>query len=55
MEDIQKKLDDARREVYEYNQIDGVEDDGKSLVDIADLMVENQLFLDKIDHVLGKP
>ena len=55
MEDIQRKLDDARRELYEYNQLDGVADDGKSLVDIADLMVENQLFLDKIDQVLGKP
>ncbi len=41
--------------MYEYDKIDGVEDDGQSLNDIADLMVENQLMLDKIDRVLGKP
>ena len=41
MADIQKKIDAARAEVFEFAQINGDEEDGKSLVEIADLMVEN--------------
>jgi hypothetical protein len=53
MEDINKRMAKAKEEILEYDDIDG-EDNNHELVDVADLIVENKLYIDKIDNLIGK-
>ncbi len=53
MDGIKDKMEKAKQDLKDYEEING-EDDGSELVDIADLMVENQLYLDRIDGMIGK-
>jgi hypothetical protein len=52
MEDIHKKMEKAKKDVLEYDKVD-VENEEHELVDVADLIVENKLYIDRIDALLG--
>ena len=56
MNDIKKRMEKAKQEAREYGQITGEEDEkaNHEMFDIADLIVENKLMIDKIDALIGK-
>eukprot|EP00347_Sterkiella_histriomuscorum_P000438 403375862 len=53
MENIQRKMNQARDQVHTYDDYDPEKDDGKELVDVANIIVENKLLLDRIDQAMG--
>lgn len=53
MQDIQKRLDKARQNVYDYEAVDGDQESEKELIEVADLIVENKVLLARIDALIG--
>lgn len=55
MEDIKRKMEQAKQTMYEYEGIDGDLKIEQERMEIADLIVENKLLLDRVDNIIGKP
>jgi hypothetical protein len=54
IDDIKQKMEKAKKAVLDYDDIDVENDDGNELLDAADLIVENNLLIYKIDSLIGK-
>ena len=44
----------AKKQAREYEEADMNEEEGRELFDVADLIVENKLLIDKVDALIGK-
>lgn len=54
MDGISHKMEKARQHLHDYDNYDPDKDDGNELVDVADLIVENKMLLDRVDAMFDR-